>query len=97
MMKIGANGASNRALATGLAIVCRTVSRSRIAWPLAAPPTDIIRLRINGANWFSSRMLARTISRDRTASSAVSVSNATASAIVRNNKVVLPPVDTTRS
>ena len=96
-MKIGANGASNIAAAIGLAIVCRTKSRSRIAWPLAGPPTVIIRCRISGAIRVSRRMLARTNSRDRTASRALSVSKATTNAMVMNSKVVLPPVETTRS
>ena len=96
-MKIGANGASNSAAAIGLAIVWRSVSRSRIAWPLAGPPTVIIRFSTSGAIRVSRRMLARTISRERTASSALSVSKATTRARVMNSKVVLPPVETTRS
>ena len=97
MMNIGANGASNIAAAIGLAMVWRTVSRSRIAWPLAAPPTVIMRCSTKGAIRVSSRMLARTINRDRTASSALSVSSAMTSASVMNKRVVLPPVATTRS
>ena len=71
MMKIGANGASSSAAVIGLAIVWRTVSRSRIAWPLAGPPTVIMRCSTSGAIRVSSRMLARTSNRDRTASSAL--------------------------
>ena len=97
MMKIGANGASSKAAAIGLAIVCRTVSRSRIAWLLAGPPTVIMRCSTNGAIRVSSRMLARTSNRERTASSALKVSSAMTSAMVMNSKVVLPPVATTRS
>ncbi len=50
-----------------------------------------------GASKASIRWLARTSSRLRTMSRIESVSSASASAIVTNSKVVLPPVGTTRS
>ena len=93
----GNQGTSNSAPATGLPIAWRMVSKSRIACTAAFELRAIIRLRIFGASSASIRMLARTSSRLRIASSADRASRPTASAMVMNSRVVFPPVATTRS
>ena len=80
MMKIGAHGASRIAPVTGLASVCRTVSKSRSAWLFSWPPSDIIRVTICGDSAASSLALARISSRLLIASSAASVISATINA-----------------
>ena len=96
-MNTGVQGASNIAAMTGLAIVVRSVLKSRIACPAAPESVAIICLRIRGAISASIRWLARMSNRLRIMSSTESVSSAKASASVTNSRVVVPPVGTTRS